>query len=84
MPCIIRWPGKIPAGRVSNEMVHETDLYTTLVKLCGADIPTDRAIDGIDQLDFLAGKQEQSNRESVVIYVMSATTCSARNGTTGR
>jgi len=43
VPFIIRWPGKVPAERVSNEIVHLTDLYATLAKLGGADIPTDRA-----------------------------------------
>jgi arylsulfatase len=30
-PFIIRWPGKIPAGKVNNEIVHIVDLFTTLV-----------------------------------------------------
>jgi arylsulfatase A-like enzyme len=68
VPFIIRWPGKIPAGRVSNEMLHETDVYTTLAKLGGADIPTDRAIDGIDQREFLLGRQEKSAREFIPIF----------------
>src|SRR5271168_479100 len=29
VPCIVWWPGKVPAGRVSNEIVHSVDLYTT-------------------------------------------------------
>ena len=57
-PCIIRWPGRIPAGRVSNEIVHEIDLFPTLAAAVGADIvPHDRAIDGVNQLPFLEGKQ---------------------------
>ena len=63
VPFIIRWPGKVPAGRVSNEMVHITDLYTTLAKLGGADIPDDRAVDGVDETAFLLGKGETSARE---------------------
>ena len=59
-PCIIRWPGRIPAGRVSNEIVHEIDLFPTLAAAMGADIvPKDRAIDGVNQLPFLEGKQSQ-------------------------
>ena len=59
-PCIIRWPGRIPAGRVSNEIVHEIDLFPTLAAAVGADIvPKDRAIDGVNQLPFLEGKQSQ-------------------------
>jgi arylsulfatase A-like enzyme len=62
-PFIIRWPGKVPAGHVNNEIVHIVDLYTTLAHVGGAEIPKDRPIDGVDQLDFFLGKQETSNRE---------------------
>jgi arylsulfatase len=68
-PCIIRWPGEVPAGRVSNEIVHIVDTFTTLAHLGGAEIPKDRAIDGVDQLDFFTGKQENSNREGFPAYV---------------
>jgi arylsulfatase len=68
VPFIIRWPGKVPAERVSNEIVHLTDLYTTLAKLGGADIPTDRAVDGVDQSAFLLGMQEKSAREWFPVF----------------
>ncbi|HXC95300.1 MAG TPA: arylsulfatase [Edaphobacter sp.] len=68
-PFIIRWPGKVPAGRVSNEIVHIVDMYPTLARVGGAAVPTDRPIDGIDQLDFFLGKQENSNREGFPAYV---------------
>jgi len=63
VPAIMRWPGKIPAKTVSNEIVHMVDMLPTLAGIAGAEIPTDRIIDGVDQLDFLLGKQEKSNRE---------------------
>ncbi len=69
VPFIIRWPNKIPVGKVSNEIVHEVDLYTTLAKIGGAEIPTDRAIDGIDITDFLLGKTEKSGRDGFPIFV---------------
>jgi len=69
VPFIIRWPEKIPAGVVSNEIVHEMDLFPTLARIVGGKVPSDRVIDGVDQFDFFAGKQKKSNRESVVIYV---------------
>ncbi|MGH8064156.1 MAG: arylsulfatase [Candidatus Entotheonellia bacterium] len=69
VPFIIRWPGKVPAGRVNNEMMHITDLYTTLARLGGADIPTDRAVDGVDQRAFLLGKQEKSAREFIPVFM---------------
>jgi arylsulfatase len=41
-PFIIRWPGKVPAGRVSNEIVHIVDMYPTLARVGGAEVPKDR------------------------------------------
>lgn len=68
-PCIIRWPGRIPAGQVSNEIVHQVDILPTLAAAVGADIvPKDRAIDGVNQLAFLEGKQAKSNRENVIFF----------------
>jgi arylsulfatase len=67
-PCIIRWPGRIPAGRVSNEIVHQIDLFPTLAAAAGADVPRDRAFDGVNQLPFLEGRQPKSSRESVIFF----------------
>ena len=69
VPFIIRWPGKIPSGKVSNEIVHQMDIYTTLASLTGAEIPDDRIIDGVDHSDFFLGNSEKSNREGFVVYV---------------
>jgi len=63
VPAMVRWPGKIPAGQVSNEIVHMVDVLPTLARIAGAEVPEDRIIDGVDQLDFLLGKQDKSNRE---------------------
>lgn len=68
VPFIIRWPNQIPAGRVSNEMVHEVDTFTTFANIAGAAIPQDRPIDGVDQTDFFLGKQK-SNREGFPVFV---------------
>ena len=68
VPFMIRWPGKVPAGRVSNEIVHGVDLFPTLAKIAGAKVPNDRAIDGIDQSDFFLGISEKSNREGFPIW----------------
>jgi len=70
-PCILRWPGRIPAGRVSNEIVQVTDLFTTLARWAGADVPSDRPIDGLDQRAFFTGQSEQSAREGLVYYIKS-------------
>jgi arylsulfatase len=65
-PCIIRWPGKVPAGRVSNEIVHEVDLFPTLVLAGGGSVPSDRKIDGMDMRGFLLGNEEESGRDVVL------------------
>jgi len=65
---LVRWPGKIPAGRESNEIVHMTDLLPTFSSIAGYKVPKDRMIDGKDQADFLLGKQEKSNREGFPIF----------------
>ncbi|QDT55618.1 Arylsulfatase [Caulifigura coniformis] len=47
MPCIIRWPGRVPAGRVSDELWSSLDLLPTLASLATAPGPTNE-IDGFD------------------------------------
>ena len=68
-PFIIRWPGHVPKGRVSNEIVHEVDTFTTFATVAGARIPTDRPIDGVDQSDFLFGNSEASARQGFPVFV---------------
>jgi arylsulfatase A-like enzyme len=68
-PFIMRWPGKVPTGKVSNEIVHVVDMFPTLADAAGAGVPKDRPIDGVDQMDFFLGKQENSNREGFPVYV---------------
>ena len=52
---IARWPGTIPAGRVSDEVVSSLDLLPTFCALAGADVPADRVFDGADCLAVLKG-----------------------------
>jgi len=68
VPFMIRWPGKVPAGLVSNEIVHAIDLFPTLVRFAGASVPNDRPIDGVDQSDFFTGKSEKSAREGILVW----------------
>ncbi len=68
-PCMLRWPARIPAGGVSNEIVHVTDLYTTLAHIAGANVPADRPVDGVDQIDFFTGKAVKSAREGFLFYM---------------
>ncbi|TWU67205.1 sulfatase-like hydrolase/transferase [Crateriforma conspicua] len=58
LPCIVRWPGKVPAGRVSDAIFATIDFMPTFANLAGYAIPDDRRIDGIDQTDLLLGKRD--------------------------
>lgn len=48
VPGLIRWPGKIPAGTVSDRLFNGTDFLPTICRLAGAAVPRDRIIDGTD------------------------------------
>ena len=57
---------RCPAGKVSNELVHLVDMFTTLVHAGGGEVPADRQIDGMDMRDFLLGDAEESGRNTVL------------------
>ena len=69
VPFIVRWPGRITAGQVNDEIVHLVDLFPTLAAIAGGRVPADRAIDGIDMTDFLLGRRVHSGREGFVVYM---------------
>ena len=69
VPFAVRWPGKIEAGRVSDEIVHAMDLFPTLAGIAGGEIPDDRVIDGIDMSSFILGKDEKSGRDGFIVYM---------------
>lgn len=65
---MIRWPGQIEP-QVSNEMFSVHDFFPTLANIIGANLPSDRPIDGVDQSDFLLGNSESSARESLITFI---------------
>ena len=67
-PFIIRWPAKTPAGKMTNEIVHITDLLTTFAKIGGYELPKDRIIDGVDQSDLFFSENGKSKREGFPVY----------------
>jgi arylsulfatase A-like enzyme len=68
-PALVRYPGRVPAGQESNEIVHITDMFTTLVLWAGLEVPKDRVIDGVDQRAFFERKQAGSNREGFLYWM---------------
>ena len=63
-PCIVRWPGKVPAGRTSDAIFATIDFLPTFAGLTGFQVPGDRVIDGVDQRDLLFGKSEKGARRT--------------------
>lgn len=65
---LIRWPDVIPVTEATG-MVSIMDFLPTFAAILGKDLPTDRPIDGVDQNDYLAGKQENSSRDSLLTFI---------------
>jgi arylsulfatase len=67
VPFIARWPGKVTAGRVCNELFTGLDLLPTIARLIGSELPKSR-IDGIDLLPLLLGRASATGRKSFAYY----------------
>lgn len=67
VPCIMRWPGKIPAGAVSDKMLMTIDLLPTLAGIIGAPLPK-RSIDGRDVAGILMGKEMSNPHDAYYFY----------------
>ena len=64
VPCIARWPGKVPEGKTSDAIFATIDFMPTFATLAGYKVPTDRKIDGVDQTDLLLGKSKKGARDN--------------------
>ncbi|MEO2014970.1 MAG: arylsulfatase [Fuerstiella sp.] len=60
VPFIARWPGRIPAGLVSDQMTNTTDIFATLASIVGYTLPDDAATDSFDMLPAMLGLQDES------------------------
>jgi arylsulfatase len=67
-PALVRYPGKVPGGRFSDDPVHITDMFTTLVRWAGCEVPKERIIDGVDQRKFFEGEQDASARDGFLFW----------------
>ncbi len=66
----IRWPGMIEADGIVGDIVHVSDLYTTLARFAGAEsgIPRDRLVDGVDQSSLLLLGETKGRRDHLIVY----------------
>ena len=65
VPAIARWPGRIPPGQVSEEVLASIDIFPTIVRAAGGDLPADRVIDGADIMPLLEGRVRESPHEGI-------------------
>ena len=63
VPMLVRWPGKVKAGSVSDQTVCLTDLMATCAKIVGAKLPDDAAEDSFDLLPVFLGQADKPVRE---------------------
>ncbi|MFO8058504.1 MAG: sulfatase [bacterium] len=66
VPAIARWPGKIPAGSVTDQMSMNFDLFTTALAVAGLNPPQDRPMDGKNIMPLLQG--EDSPHKALYFY----------------
>jgi arylsulfatase A len=83
VPCLMRWPGKIPAGKTSDAMLMTIDLFPTIAKLVGAELPAHK-IDGLDVWPLLAGKKGVRNPHDAYFYYYHQTQLQAVTGGDGQ
>ncbi len=81
VPCIMRWPGQIPAGTTCREVVTAMDFLPTFAAITGASLPEERQIDGQDILGLLQQPDSVlSPHDAFYYYARNGNLESARSG----
>ena len=80
VPCIMRAPGRIPAGAVCAELACTMDLLPTIAKLAGGKAPADRIIDGDDIKDLIHGVEGAKSQKTAFYYYQQTRLQAVRSG----
>lgn len=80
VPCIVKWPGKTPAGSVNNELTSTIDLYPTLATLVGHDVSKLPKHDGVNLLPLLLGDPGARSPREYFFYFMRGDLHAVRSG----
>ncbi|MBN2862015.1 MAG: sulfatase [Bacteroidales bacterium] len=67
VPCIMRWPGVIPAGEICNQLASSIDIFPTLAAITGAELPQNK-IDGVNIMPLMLGDKEAEPRKEFYYY----------------
>jgi len=67
VPCIASWPGKVPAGRISKNLLNITDFFPTLADVATAQVPATLVIDGKGFAPQLLGKESGWPRDWIFV-----------------
>ena len=65
VPFVVRWPGVVPSGKVSDGLISQIDIYATIAAVVGGDIAPDSAEDSYNQLALWKGT-DPSPRDTLV------------------
>ncbi|XP_054441002.1 arylsulfatase H [Pteronotus mesoamericanus] len=68
VPGLVRWPGKLQAGKIIDEPTSLMDIFPTIAAWTGATVPQDRPIDGRNLMPLLLGDVERSEHEFLFHY----------------
>ncbi len=68
VPFVARWPGRIPAGTVCREVITLMDVFPTLARIAGAELPVDRVLDGHDIRPLLFGEPDAKSPTEAFFY----------------
>jgi len=80
VPCIMRWPGRIPAGITSSEITTSMDFLPTFARLAGTDAPSDRVIDGKDIRPLMFGEEGAVSQHDAFFYYFKNNIDAVRSG----
>ena len=68
VPCLMRFPGSIPAGIANSEIATAMDFLPTFAELAGATMPSDRVIDGRDIRPLIFGENGAVSQHRAFFY----------------
>ena len=80
VPCVMWWPGKIPAGKECSELITSMDFLPTFACLAGAQTPSDRIIDGNDIWPLMSGGAGARSPYEAFYYYCKAQLQAVRSG----